>query len=74
MAPIAPIGIPMTNIEKRIAKLETATGDQTPIMVWEGHPVPPNPAKRPVITVRWARDADEATSDPGRKVPGDLGA
>ena len=54
----------MTNIEKRIAKLETATGDQAPIMVWEGSPTPNNPAKRPIITVRWAKNADEATSDP----------
>jgi hypothetical protein len=54
----------MTNIERRIAKLETVTGDQAPIIVWEGSPIPGNPAKRPVITVRWAKNADEATSDP----------
>lgn len=64
----------MSQIEKRIAKLETAKGDQAPVMVWEGHPVPPNTAQRPIITVRWARNADEATRDPGREVPGDLGA
>jgi len=64
----------MSQIEKRIAKLEATTSDQAPVMVWEGHPVPPNTAQRPIITVRWARNADEATSDPCRKVPGDLGA
>ena len=58
----------MTNIEKRIAKLETATGDQDAIMVWEGCPIPDNPAKRPVITVRWAKSADEATLDPSKSV------
>jgi len=58
----------MTNIEKRIAKLESASGDQAPIMVWEGGPIPDNPAKPPVITVRWAKSADEATLDPSKSV------
>ena len=58
----------MTNIEKRIAKLESATGDQDPIMVWEGGPIPDNPTGREVITVRWAKSTDEATLDPSKSV------
>ena len=37
-------------------------------MVWEGGPIPDNPAKPPVITVRWAKSADEATLDPSKSV------
>jgi hypothetical protein len=60
----------MSQIEKRIAKLEAATGDQEPIMVWEGSGIPDNPDKRPVISVQWAKNTGEATSDPCRKALG----
>ena len=54
----------MSIISKRLAALERNAGDQRPLLIWEGGQIPDNPDNRPVITVRWAKSAVEATPDP----------
>ena len=63
----------MTNISKRLAQLECSANEKGPLYVWEGRPIPSNPHNRKVITVRWAKVADEAVRDPSKSVQAQRG-
>jgi hypothetical protein len=46
----------MNNQERRLVALETAEGDQAPLVVWKGDLVPPNPTNRPLLSIGWIED------------------
>lgn len=57
----------MKRTETRIRALESARDGTTPVVAWDGYPLPPNTkAGRPIIKVRWMKSPDEipAYNDP----------